>query len=196
MQNKTLFPISYPIGRAWYVLELRSYSERLDLYGRLEFDAKTGLFEIEKEIAKLGFDGYVPKEKRFIRRRGRQVKIINALIPGYAFVFFDADRDEWEKLLDIDGVIDVLQQNEIPVRIGGKDTGVIDRIRRAEMAGAFDYTIPTSAYGVGDRVEIKEGPFAGLIAKIKSATAKKRVKIIMDFFGTVEIDPCFLVKAV
>jgi len=180
-----LFPISYPVGRAWYVLEINS---------------RANIFNIEGEIGgELGLDCYIPKERRFAMRRRRKMAIVRALMPGYAFVNFDVDRDEWENILEIDGVIDVLSQNEIPIRIGGKDHGVIDRLRRAEMAGAFDFTIPAAAFGIGDIVEIREGAFTGMLARIKSATAKKRVQIILDFLGrstVLDIDPCFLAKAV
>lgn len=186
--------ISYPAGPAWHLAVLSGYSERLDRYSDLEFDKKTGLFLIETEIAKLGIDGYVPKEKRFIRRRGRKIEKVSALIPGYAFVAFDPDRDEWEKLAEIDGIEDIVCCGEIPLRLGRKDESLVDLLRNGEAAGGFDRTIPATTFKIGEKVEITQGPLAGLVARIKSATAKKRVKIIFDYLATMEVDPCFLAK--
>jgi transcription antitermination factor NusG len=173
-----LIPASFPLGRRWYVAETFPKCE----------------FEVESSLISKGFDAYAPRSRHFrwskfsVRRRE---KIEKPLFPGYTFVSFDVEKDEWwQPIHSSDGVRSVLSNNLIPSRV---HSFAIDRLRRAEAAGMFDYTIPVSNFRPGDDVEIIEGPFAGLIAKIKSASVKKRVRIIM---GTliVEVEAFNLVR--
>jgi len=177
--NAPVYPISYPRGAAWYVLAIE---------GR-------HVFQVEREIIHLQKMGaYVPRtlDTKVIRRR--RVESSNPLFPGYGFVQFDIDRDDWPQILEIDGVIESWSHQQIHVRVPSL---VIDRLKNAQNAGAFDNTKPSAAFSVGDSVEITEGPFAGLIAKIKSATKKKRVEVILNFLGGLtvfNIDTCDLAK--
>ena len=65
---------------------------------------------------------------------------------------------------------------------------------RAEDAGVFDYTTEKSPFEEGDLVEIMEGPFNGLIAKVLSAHPRKRAKLLLNTLGSLVQDPCFLRK--
>ncbi len=107
------------------------------------------------------------------------------VFPGYLFASFDRERDDWGAINQIDGVIGILEVNHIPSRVPDI---IIDRLRNAVEAGVFE---KASALSIGDTVEIMEGPFTGEMARIKSATAKKRVRILLGMLK-LEIDPCFL----
>lgn len=176
LYTQQIAPISFPLGRAWYVVSAFSRSED----------------DIEREVIDLGFEAYVPRQKVKRIVRGRRVEQEVALFPGYLFVSFDHDRDNWAFILDIDGVIEILRNSNVPVRVNAT---IIDRLRRAEAAGQFDKTKPGAEFSEGQEVEIMEGPMAGLIAKIKSARAKNRIKILTNLFGTAivsDIDACKL----
>ena len=166
-------PASFPLGRAWFVVYVMSRKE----------------IEIKREIAALGFDVFYPVMSRVKIRRGRRIIINDPLLPGYLFAHFDREKDDWGKIEDINGVLGILKNGLLPCRIPDL---AITRLRQAEAAGLFDYTKPGSAFEDGAVVEITEGPFAGMIAKVKSASPKKRVKILLDALGAIEIDPCFL----
>ena len=128
-------------------------------------------------------------------RRQHKVKLITPLFGPYVFIKFDRERDPWGKLraydardgVGIKGFVDIQKNNNIPVRIADL---VIQRLKQAVDAGYFGLTpIP-----IDTKVEIMEGPFAGLIGAIKSTSKHRRAKVLLKMLGAIDIDPCFLRK--
>ena len=161
-------------GKSWYAVQC---------YSRCEI-------KVKEEVEELEFPCFCPMGSRTKIIRQRRVIVHDPIFTGYVFVAFDRERDYWGQIKAVDGVIDILSNGHLPVAVP-KD--LIDRLMRAQDAGVFDWTKPGAAFTVNDEVEVVEGPFAGLIAKIKSATAKKRIKILLQGL-TLDIDPCFLRK--
>lgn len=140
----------------------------------------------------LGFPVFVPAEKVWTVYRGRRVMACKPLFEGYIFPRVHPYMQDWSRLRDIDGVIDVLgaprDREGIPSYVPAP---MIDALRKAQDMGVFDRTtaIP-DGFKVGDSVVIGEGPFAGFtaeirgfMAKMKSATARKRAKLLVQFMG-------------
>jgi transcriptional antiterminator RfaH len=167
-----VLPASFPLGRAWFVVAVWGNSEKT----------------AAKDIEDMGFGIFYPTETRQKLRRGRKVMSTDPVFPGYLFVHFDRERDEWGAINDVDGVVGILKNGVFPSRIPDL---VIDRLMNMVAAGAFE---TASKLNGGDTVEITEGHFAGLLAKVKSASPRKRVKVLLDGLGALEIDPCFLRK--
>ena len=91
----------------------------------------------------------------------------------------------------IDGVIDLYKRDSVPVRVPDLE---VETFQRAEAAGVFDLTSAVSRFQPGDEVEIEQrGLFYGLVAKVKSAKARKRVEILLDTL-TMSVDSCYLRK--
>lgn len=182
-----LIPASFPLGSAWFVAVCSPF-EMCWTHDR----GGKGHFPVERRINELGFETYIPVERRNIPRNHRKyLRIMPLLGANYLFVRFDRERDEWGAILADPGIHDILGHMQIPQRIPDL---MIERIRREEEAGVFDFTKPFSAFAQGDSVEIKEGPFAGLMAKVRSASPKKRVRLLLAGLGSMEIDPAFLAK--
>jgi transcription antitermination factor NusG len=176
-----LVPMSFPLGCAWYVASARQHSE----------------FTAEEDIKDLGFDAYVPRCRRFRTVSRRHTGIQEwPLFTGYVFVAFDIERDFgcWQKIRDVDGISEILSNNNIPMRVKAAD---LDRLRRSQDAGAFDFTIPATTFKVGEDYRIAEGPFSTFLARFRAASSKKRAKIAIEFFGgwvEAEIDVSFLAQ--
>lgn len=167
-----VLPASFPLGRAWFVVAV---------FGRHERDAAA-------DITALGFDMFCPVQTGVRMIRGRKVECTDPVFPGYLFVHFDRERDEWGSINDIDGVIGILSNGGFPSRVPDI---IISRLQNMVAAGVFDSAGEMKA---GEVVEITEGPFAGLLAKVKSASPRKRVKVLLDNLGAIDIDCCFLRK--
>lgn len=175
-KTKPLEPASFPLGRAWFLV--CCFAGREDA--------------VNTEIRKLGFETFLPRERKRQIVRGRRVVTLRSLFPGYLFASFDRTRDDWGAICAIDGVLDVYKRDSIPVRVPDVQ---IERFRNAESAGLFDYTHASANFTDGQLVEIEDGgPFHGMLARIKSASAKKRVKILLESLATITIDPAFLRK--
>lgn len=124
------------------------------------------------------FGSYLPLEQTSRVYRGKREEITRPLFPRYVFVSFDKLADEWGDLYMIDGLLKICGDTM------GNPTMVpiwqIDLLRRAEAAGAFALK---SAFTVGDAVRIAVGPFSGFLAKLKSCSPGRRVKVLMNFLG-------------
>ena len=125
-----------------------------------------------------GMRAFLPAERiRKNHRDGDRTVTWRALFPGYLFVQLEPSTD-LSYLLDLDGV-------EAVLRTGGRlapiPTGAIEVLQRAQTAGAFDRTI-TATYALrsGDQVRITAGPFAGMLARVGAAKAKKRITVLLD----------------
>lgn len=154
----------------------------------------------------LGFPVFVPAERVWTVRRGRRVQACKPLFEGYVFPRVDPYREDWSRLRKIDGVIDVLgapaDREGIPSYI---PTIWVDAMRKAQDMGIFDRTTHMpDGFKVGDTVRISDGPFTGwnaeiqsFIAKMRSATARKRAKLLVAFMGrmcSTELDVTALEK--
>lgn len=140
----------------------------------------------------LGFTVFVPAERVWTMKRGRRVQACKPLFEGYIFPCVDPYREDWSALRHIDGVIDVLgapaDREGIPSYV---PTAWVDAMRKAQDMGVFDRTTPLpDGFKVGETVRISDGPFAGwnaeiqgFVAKMRSATARKRVKLMLAFMG-------------
>lgn len=166
-------PASFPLGSCWFVLACLSGRE-------------AGL------MAETTFETYCPMETRSRVVRGRRVKTTRPLLSGYVFVRFDRELDDWGEIEHLDGSLGVLCNADIPVRV---PAGAVETFRRAEAAGVFDFSNPGASFPEGSLVEVADGPFIGLLARVKSASAKKRVRIVLEEFGKlVEVDASKLVR--
>jgi transcription antitermination factor NusG len=144
----------------------------------------------------LGFPVFVPAERIWTVRRGRRVQACSPLFSGYVFPRVDPYREDWQQILGIDGVIDVL---------GRVPTAWVYAMQKAQDMGVFDRTVANaSKFKVGERVRVSDGLFAGFnaiieefIAKLRSATASKRAKVLVQFMGrmsAIEMDVTALEK--
>ena len=111
------------------------------------------------------------------------------LMPRYVFVEVDPYRQDWQPIRHVDGVVDVLMSgDDVP---GYVPTAWIDAISKAEACGMFDRTtVLPNHFALNELVRVSDGPFAGLnatiiefIAKMRSATASKRAKVLVQFMG-------------
>jgi transcriptional antiterminator RfaH len=134
-----------------------------------------------------GIPAWFPVE-RFRAAAGRIV--IRPLFRGYVFAEFAVAKfnphTDIARLLEIDGIEGLL-------RPAGAMVGIPDRViaalREGERLGAFGPAAHGFAAGLGpgNLVEIITGPFAGLLARVKSAKAKRRIEILVDFVHRLDV---------
>jgi transcription antitermination factor NusG len=129
-------------------------------------------------IEACGMTGFLPVELFRKDHRGEREVTWRALFPGYLFVRCDLGCD-LSRLLEIDGIEDVLRGRHGAAPVAD---AVIEAIRTAERVGSFDRT-RTPRLAHGDDVVIQDGPFAHLVAKIKSERPSKRMARCMELVG-------------
>ena len=141
----------------------------------------TGQPRLCMTLAACGYEPFVPAQTYWKRpRSGKKLKARVPLFPGYTFARVEPSRIG--ELMTIDGVRNVLRSvTGTPLCI--KD-GVVEAFRTSTASGLFDSTKP-ARYIDGEPVRILDGPLAGLIGKIKSASAKHRPKVLLKFLGQI-----------
>jgi transcription antitermination factor NusG len=131
------------------------------------------------EILELGFETFVPTQKRLRRLpSGRVAPRETALFPRYGFVRFSLQFDYWWPIVEARSVIDLLRHDKAPARVPDQ---AIDILQLAQRVGIFDHTKPP-AVGVG--VQITAGPFAGFLGKIIRARTGDRMDVLLKMFAS------------
>lgn len=159
---------SFSIGQRWHVFYTGMNAEK----------------QAYESISGLGFETFIPFEKRIQRRPNRKPRTYEtALFARYGFVKFDITKPSWGAILKAKGVIEILAPCGVPATV---QDFKIDALKLAMNVGVFDRTRPPS---VGMSVEVTGGPFQAFIGKIKRARTDDRMKVLLNIFGSeVETD--------
>jgi len=101
---------------------------------------------------------------------------ITPLFPGYLFVRI-ALLEQYYRVVWAPGVRHFVAFGAVPTPVHDSVIFLI-----AASAGEGGVIRPTSSLKAGDRVQIKAGPLAGLVAVIENPCSQRgRVKILLDF---------------
>jgi transcription antitermination factor NusG len=98
------------------------------------------------------------------------------LFPGYLFVDIVLQA-AYHTVLWTPGIKGFVSFGEIPTAIAPR---IVEFLR--EQTGADGIIRPARSFRAGERVRIKRGPFAGLVAIIeKPCPERGRIRVLMDF---------------
>ncbi|MDN7126955.1 transcription/translation regulatory transformer protein RfaH [Pseudidiomarina sp. 1APR75-33.1] len=112
-------------------------------------------------------------------RRGKRVAVREPLFPGYIFVKFSDYAQNFHKIRSTFGVSKLLQFGDSPAQISSQlvsDLLSLDEDSR-EVKELQRHAVPQ----VGDKVQILDGPFSGLIAEIVKLDGPSRCIVLVDF---------------
>lgn len=147
---------------SWFIVQCKANRHRL----------------AEKNLARQGFDTFLPMQKSTTRKSSCFVTNLQPLFPGYMFVGFNITYSPWSKINSTIGVSRLMcisgQPSPIPEKL------ISSLILRCDDTGAV---IPSQVFKKGERVKLVAGPFANFVAKIEDIDSKSRVLILLDFLG-------------
>lgn len=152
---------------AWFVAHTRCNQERL----------------CAEALERKGFDVYLPMKTVRVSHARRAQVVTRPLFGRYLFVGLDHVTPAFSAVRKSLGVEWIVQNGANPVRVRNV---LIDGLREAEEAGAFDETRPqvvTCSVAPGDTVRIKDGPCAGLIAEIVATPSERRIELLLKSAG-------------
>lgn len=138
----------------------------------------------EQNLRRQNFSPFLPRVRETRITRGREVTTIKPYIPGYIFVRFDREEDDWGRINSTRGVKGLLCNSpELPTRIREKQMDAI--LERCEgqyvVAEEIDETL-MSFFPVGSIVKVVEGPLAGQTGRVRLSYAD-RVNVLFRMFG-------------
>lgn len=131
-----------------------------------------------QQLVNQGFDVYLPMCPRLVRRQGRYVTEVSTMFPRYLFV---RPFHEEQSISSIRSTVGVQQLVRFGAEFAQAAAPLVADIKAME---AFLRDNPESLpFKAGDEVEITEGPFAGITAKV-FACAESRVLLLFQLMGS------------
>ena len=125
-----------------------------------------------------GFDVYLPMCPRAVRQRGRHLIEISPMFPRYLFIRLSHDEQD---IAPVRSTVGVQQLIRFGTEFALASDSLVSEIRAMEARLCGD---PESlSFKTGDEVEITEGPFAGITAKV-FACAESRVLLLIQLLGS------------
>ncbi len=133
----------------------------------------------EANLARQGFETFLPKQQRTQRRDGRFVTSVAPLFPGYIFVALAEASAPWRKINSTTGVSRLVAFDGRPAPV----PSAVVRALRARCDADGVMRADANLQG-GDVVALTQGPFADALAKIEAAAPDARIYVLMNIMGT------------
>ncbi len=146
---------------------------------------------LEQRIKTLGvtdkiFEIVIPTREIVVVRRGKKIKKVENVFPGYLLVRMILDDQSWLVVRTTEGVTGFVGSGSKPTPVSEKEIQAIMQFVKQEQPKF------KTSFSVGEAVKITEGPFAdflGTIDKIDEERGKVRVLVsIFDRETPVELD--------
>lgn len=148
---------------SWYVAETQPRKEAL----------------AAMHLGRQSFDYFLPRYRKTRRHARKFDTVLAPLFPGYIFVSFDREQANWRAINGTFGVRRLICSE------GGMLQSMPSRIVAALQArcngGIFEAAL--DSLKPGEKVRILHGPFAELIAQVKSLDDRGRVALLLDVLG-------------
>lgn len=143
-------------------------------------------------LEQAGLTVLMPRLLEWSPRRGKMAERVGLMFPGYLFVRMSVGRD-YARVRWTPGVKRVIGAEDQPTAV--EDALVEELVSRMGDRG---YIVQKPDLTTGDRVEVRRGPFAGLLGLVEGPIgAAERVRVLLTFFSrrtSVEIDERNLVR--
>lgn len=139
--------------------------------------------EAETHLARQGFEVWLPRIGRRVRKRGAWTLKVEPLFSRYLFVWVDPQAQDVSPIRSTRGVTDFVRVAGHPQPI---PEGVIEGLKSlvdpiSGLHELSDGQAPTLTPGAA--VEVLEGPFAGLKGVFQQASGEARALILLRILG-------------
>ncbi len=133
----------------------------------------------KENLERQGFETYLPllREKKLYR--GKWVYRTEPLFPHYLFLHLAMYEENIAPIRSTKGVHQLVRFNEYPAVIPLDSIESLKKNQNAEL-GCHELIRELKE---GDSLEIIDGPFAGLIGKLHTASPDERVILMLDLLG-------------
>jgi transcriptional antiterminator RfaH len=122
---------------------------------------------------------YLPMAVIRRKRRGKTVRVVEAMFPRYLFIHLSEQTDDWGPIRSSIGVSSLIRFGIEPARI---PQTLIDALRARENSEGI-HELPVKDFEQGQKVVISEGPFEGYEALFTSHEGNERVSLLLKIAG-------------
>jgi transcriptional antiterminator RfaH len=134
----------------------------------------------EKHLDNQGFTTYLPKIRVRKQRRGKWVKVVEPLFPRYLFIQCDPNVDNTAPVRSTRGAVGLVR---IGMELRPVPDKVIEFLKQAEDQDEQVRPDDSWPHQPGDRVQVLEGPFAGLEGIYREPVAESRAILLLELLG-------------
>lgn len=133
--------------------------------------------QAQEHLQEQGFTVFNPTITERKRRHNRWQQVTGALFPGYLFIEVALGQQDTAVVRSTPGVLNLVRfgQQLVPV-----PTAVIELLQQVEQAGG---PASVAKHQPGDKVEIIDGPFAGITAVYQQAKGEQRAIMLIEMLG-------------
>lgn len=146
--------------RNWYLIHTKPKQETI---------AKDNL---EKQY----YSVYLPMVIVRRKRRGRSVRVTEAMFPRYLFIHLDDMTDDWAPIRSTIGVSELVRFGTTPAKISGN---LVTAIKNRENDEGI-HELQAGDFEEGQEVRIAEGPFEGYEAIFKAKSGQRRAILLLN----------------
>jgi transcription antitermination factor NusG len=144
----------------------------------------------EKRVAatfeERGLESFLPLVQRESQWKDRKKVVGFPLFPSYVFARFTLS--DVHRVLSIPGIATIVRVQGQPIPIRDEDIANVRRFAQA-LANSEDAVESVPFFAEGERVEVTEGPFAGVQGYVVERRSRKRVLVGIEAIGQgLEID--------
>lgn len=131
-----------------------------------------------ENLANQSFDSYLPKLLIERIQRGKRVQKLEPMFPGYVFVKINELAEAFYKIRSSYGVAGIVRFGDTIASINGQIVKELQALERQQTSSTAD-----TAPNVGDEVEITQGPFRGVKAKITELKGDERCVVLLTWLN-------------
>ncbi|TDG12895.1 transcription/translation regulatory transformer protein RfaH [Seongchinamella unica] len=135
-----------------------------------------------EQLQRQDYSAYLPRIRLKKRRRNRWVEVTEPLFPRYLFIQVDTGVQSLAPVRSTVGVAGLVRFGQLlrPV-----PDAVIDYLRAAEDAATGERDDTAWPHRPGDKLQVLDGPFAGLPAVYQQADGEQRALLLIELLGRV-----------
>lgn len=134
----------------------------------------------KRSLSRLDCEVFMPLQQVQRRWRGRTLKDVRPVFPGYVFVGMDPRRPIWHPVKTAYGVSRMIGFGEHGPAV--VPDGIISGLM-ARCDGEGIMRPLEDSFAVGDRIRIISGPFADFVTEIDKIDAERRLHVLLDILG-------------
>jgi len=146
--------------KSWYLIHTKPRQERL----------------AQENLERQGYSTYLPLAEIRRRRRGRMIRVIDAMFPRYLFINLSNETDDWRPIRSTIGVATLVKFGQVPVCVPNELISVLKE--RENSDGVHE--LMKNDYAPGDTVRIAEGPMEGFEGIFQCNTGRERSVLLIE----------------
>lgn len=159
-----------PEGAKWYVIHSQTgHEERV----KKNLQQRVDSLGVSDKI----FNIIVPTRETVVVKRGKKVKQLEKVFPGYILVQMCLDDQTWLVVRTTEGVTGFIGVGQKPTPISQKEVEAIMRFVTQKQ------TKFKAKFAVGEAVKIVDGPFADFLGSVQSIDEERgKITVLVSIF--------------